>query len=138
MEKKRVEAARGGEACRFKLVDESYRRKPIGRASISSNSAAASIARLFSHQRNNTYRRIQQRNRVRVKYVARAAHIGEISAHSCVRTGSVWQRACTEQSRQPLRNSAAFLFPRHAGQGRTTFSPDPLPTANTNFLLISI
>lgn len=55
------------------------------------------------------------------------AYTGEISALVCAR--SVWRRACTEHS-QPLRNSAAFLFPRHAGQGRPTFSPDPPPIAN--------
>lgn len=133
MEKRRVEARGGGErgggeACRFK-VDESYRRKPIGRASISSNSATDPYP-LFSHQRN-TYRRIQPvsnpcASRVLARVRARA-YTGEISALVCAR--SVWRRACTEHS-QPLRNSAAFLFPRHAGQGRPTFSPDPPPIAN--------
>lgn len=54
-----------GRTCRFK-VDESYRRKPIGRASISSNSATDPYP-LLSHQRQHLSTNSTSRSRVRVK-----------------------------------------------------------------------
>lgn len=91
MEKKRggraKERGEGG-ACRFK-VDESYRRKPIGRASISSNSATDPYP-LFSHQRQHlsTNSNVSCASTLLARACVYArAYTGEISALVCAQYG---------------------------------------------------
>lgn len=74
--------------------------------------------------------RVTIRVRVYVRNCARprhGTHTGKTSALVCTAYGRERERVCIEQS-QPLRNSAAFLFPRPVGQGRATFSRGPLPS----------
>lgn len=78
----------GGRACRFK-VDESYRRKPIGRASISSNSATDPYP-LFSHQRQHlsTNSNVSCASTLLARACVYArAYTGEISALVCAQYG---------------------------------------------------
>lgn len=126
----------GGRACRFK-VDESYRRKPIGRASISSNSATDPYS-LFSHQRQH----LSTNSNVSCASTLLARSCVCVCArihwrNKCTRVCTVWQRACTESRASlyvTLRRSSFRATPaRAAPPPRQT--PPPINN-NVSYIIV--